>query len=635
MNLLTELHERLAYSAVAGTALLEDDFRLKKLMDGFAPLAQKNPVFAKIFAGLQQLFQAEEAQRGKLLLNLLGLVDAVRYTQAGLGTAGELVPLPEGESQAAVQQIRYSALNPLVTALTTTGSGRMEVLSDAIREHPEYLSDYRVVAALIEDLNDPYGDMATLVFDVLKALGTEQTVKTEVFLDGICKVRYHTLPKVNKEQLIVQLKWGFDPEGKTDMLRRLMLIITIAGAEQNDWYLSILETAKKDIRALAVFALGCKEENVPLLFELVKKEHGKAKEMACRALCQWETPEVVAFLEQTLEKNPKLASCLSDTTNDVYGDLVAKGLRTQLEKIIGEPHIPRKQMEDIIMPWITALLGKSSEGVIALYRWVFALEQLPKIQETTYNKQTQEIGMLPLFYEQICETLVLTCPQSLVDFLNGQRSTWGEASFLADLFTKSAAEVYNKWSGQTGDAMHHWMQSISDKLLVTRTKVRAPWKSDHDLKRPIKEPLDVRWIDVFIKNDWEDMFTRIDTATLSEEWKQRAGAYFYKKALKVEKGGYYVNGSLRIRLYRMLEYGWQDYENILVNLCRSYSNIAKYQIYDMFTTYQEILGKEATAQEAERVVEFYRTTSEKDSKKADIVAQMLKALGFLKDKGEN
>ena len=41
MNPFAELHERLAYSAVAGTALLEEDFRLKKMVDPFASLARK------------------------------------------------------------------------------------------------------------------------------------------------------------------------------------------------------------------------------------------------------------------------------------------------------------------------------------------------------------------------------------------------------------------------------------------------------------------------------------------------------------------------------------------------------------------------------------------------------------------
>ncbi len=645
MNPLAELHERLAYSAVAGTALLEEDFRLKKMMEAFAPLAQKNPVFAKIHAGLTELFGAAPEQRAKLLLNLLGLVDAVLYTQAGVGVEGDFVELPENPELGKLQQIRYSELSALIQALTTTGSGRMEVVTSAIAEHPEYFTDYRIIYALIGDLTDPYGDMAVLVFHILQALATGEPIKAPTLLDGVYPVSPYRLPKVDKQQLTQQLKRGFDPEGKTDMLRRLMLISATCGAAENDWYLSLLDTAKKDIRALAVFSLGYQKENMPLLLELAQKERGKAKEMAYRALCQWDTPEIVAFIEKTLEKTPKLAACLSDTTLDVYGDLVAKGLEAELSKILGEPHIARKQMDDTIMPWITALLGKASEGVIALYRWVFAHKQLPEIQEMTYNKQTRNVGMLPLFYEKICETLVLSCPPPLVDFLDGQRTTWGEASFLSDLFTKSAAEVYEKWGTQTEDSVHAWMWRIgydalgrraedeqSGTLFVTRVMSEPDvlsMESYHELKRPIREPLDMRWIDTFIRNDWENLFTRIDVATMPEVWKHKAGAYFYQKTLKIEKGGYYSVGSLRIRLHRLVQYGWQNFENILVSLCKSYYNIGEYQIREIFTTYQEIVGKEAAEREAERVVAFYRTTSKKDSKRADIIAQILKDYGFL------
>ena len=113
---------------------------------------------------------------------------------------------------------------------------------------------------------------------------------------------------------------------------------------------------------------------------------------------------------------------------------------------------------------------------------------------------------------------------------------------------------------------------------------------------------------------------------MPEAWKHKAGAYFYQKTLKIEKGGY---GRLRIRLHSLVRYGWQNFENILVSLYKSYYNIGEYQIRDIFTTYQEIVGKEATEQEAERVVAFYRTTSKKDSKRADIIAQILKDYGFL------
>ena len=643
MNPLAELHERLAYSAVAGTALLEEDFRLKKMTDTFASLAPKNPVFAKIHKGLTDLFEEQPAHRGRMLLNLLGLVDAVLYTQAGYGAAGEFAALPENAESGEFQPIRYSALHALMQALTTTGSGRMEVLSHTVCEHPEYFKDCRVIHALIDDLADPYGEMGALIFRILRALVTGETVEISDFDITSYQRKWYSLPTIDKAQLLSRLKYGFDPEGKTDMVRRMMLICAIAGAAENDWYLSLLDSAKKDIRTLVVFALGYREENIPLLMELAQKERGKPKEMAYRVLCQWDNPSVTAFIEKTLEKSPKLAACLSSTELDVYGDMAAEGLQAALTEILGQPHISRKQMDDTIMPWISALLGKASAQTIAFYQWVFADQPLPKIEEVTYNQQTRKISMLPYLYNKLCATLVLGCPPPLVDFLNSQSTKWGEAVFLADLFTKSAAEVYDKWGGQSGNSIPNWMQHVGYDTLGRRAKseqtgtlcvTRMTEESDvlaledyRELKRPIKEPLDWRWIDTFIQNDWEEMFTRMDSDAMPETWKRKAGAYFYQKALKVEKSGYYSVGKLRIRLYRMAQYGCQNFENILVSQCKSCYNMAEYHVFDMFAAYHEIAGRQAAMEEAQRVVAFYR--SAKDGKRADSIAQILKTHGFL------
>ena len=218
MNPLAELHERLAYSAVAGTALLEEDFRLKKMVDTFASLAPKNPVFAKIHKELAALFEEQPAHRGRMLLNLLGLVDAVLYTQAGYGTTGELAALPQNAESGEFQPIRYSALYALMQALTTTGSGRMEVLTRTVCEQPEYFKDCRVIHALIDDLADPYGEMGALIFRILRALVTGETVEISDFdIDGYQRKQY-SLPTIDKAQLLSRLKYGFDPEGKTDMV---------------------------------------------------------------------------------------------------------------------------------------------------------------------------------------------------------------------------------------------------------------------------------------------------------------------------------------------------------------------------------------------------------------------------------
>ena len=97
MNLqpLYDVQERLEHAAVAGANLLGEDFRLKRAMEGLAPLAAASPVFGKISAALEGLLSAPPEGRGGRLLDALSLVDAVAYTQGKTGCPGALEPLPE------------------------------------------------------------------------------------------------------------------------------------------------------------------------------------------------------------------------------------------------------------------------------------------------------------------------------------------------------------------------------------------------------------------------------------------------------------------------------------------------------------------------------------------------------------
>ena len=86
MNLspLYELKDRLTHIAIAGTSLMEEDFRLARAVEGMGTLAGANPVFARIKAEAEELLTAPAGQRGGKLLDVLSLVDAVVYTQGTL-----------------------------------------------------------------------------------------------------------------------------------------------------------------------------------------------------------------------------------------------------------------------------------------------------------------------------------------------------------------------------------------------------------------------------------------------------------------------------------------------------------------------------------------------------------------------
>lgn len=65
---LYELRERLKTSAIAGTALLADDFRLKRAIENFAPLAQASPIFGKVAQLAQAALAPDCADRPGALL---------------------------------------------------------------------------------------------------------------------------------------------------------------------------------------------------------------------------------------------------------------------------------------------------------------------------------------------------------------------------------------------------------------------------------------------------------------------------------------------------------------------------------------------------------------------------------------
>ena len=252
MNLqpLYDVKERLEAAAIAGTGLLGEDFRLKRAAEALKPLAAASPVFGKIDVGLTKLLSAPAEERAGLLLDTLALVDAVAYTQAGTGGAGELEPLRVGSGQ--YRELSYSQLAPLLTALTTTGGGRMETIKSAWENHPEFFEDFRVLPAVVAGLGDSYGEIADQNAKILEQVGSAA---------------------------VPLLKQGFDPAGK-------------------------LPQAKKPVRQALLLALRHEPANAQMLIGLCQTEKKECQEAARFALARMETGEARTYWEALGQKDP-------------------------------------------------------------------------------------------------------------------------------------------------------------------------------------------------------------------------------------------------------------------------------------------------------------------------------------------
>lgn len=353
MNLqaLYDLKERLEYAAIAGTGLMQEDFRLRRAVDALAPLSAASPVFGKISAAAKALLNAPQEERSTRLLDVLGLVDAVVYTQGVTNVPGDLEPIAHGCGT--YVQASYGELQPLLNALGGSGSGRTSLVQDYWANHPEYFSDFRVLPHVVKALGDNYTELADLISDILLKQGAP---------------------------IIPLLKEGFDPAGKSEMVRRVRLLAVMTGESENDWFVSILPECKKDVREAVIQVLGYSQENAQLLLDLCQSERGKVREAALRSLAGMDDARAAAFWETEVKKHPSSITALIGVDTPLAADLSTTAMRSCLEKLLGKGKPYSDSELEQLLKLANVFCGKNSKAVRDFWFWVGNhMEQLDEL----------------------------------------------------------------------------------------------------------------------------------------------------------------------------------------------------------------------------------------------------------------
>ena len=477
MNLqpLYDVKERLESAAIAGTGLLSEDFRLTRAVEGLKPLAAASPVFGKISAALDKLTAAPAGERSGLLLDLLALVDAVAYTQGSAGLEGELVPLPVRGGE--YRPISYGQLQPLIAALTITGSGRMEIIQSTWESCPELFADFRVLPAVVAGLQDSYGEIAELNAKILKGIGPAA---------------------------VPLLKENFDPAGKKEMARRVEVISAIEGAGATPWLREILPEAKKVIRAAVLTALGEDAENVSLLLELAQTEKGGEREAVLKALAKQDGEEMAAFWKQEVAKHSQSVKFLEPSSADWAIQLVTAGLRQRLEKFLGGEKRPSYEEGTDITTWCWSIGKKDSPVMLDFWRWADShMEEIDRVEDEKDR---------PLFFgvkltDKLLDIMGHTGPGPLRDYClklfdsHPEMTRYLRLSFQAVLLSRPAAEVYEKYSSyiltQKPLLDKERKETLNNVLLRALNDVS--WNSSQGRHvivagQATAEPLDRRWV---------------------------------------------------------------------------------------------------------------------------------------------
>ena len=341
LQLLFDLQTRLRTGLAAGGMILLSDPRLPELQKKVGVLAAKSPVFQRLYNLLQSLADDPELFADRLL-ETLSLLEALLITQADWKTeaAGEAIVLP---AEKAYTDIRYSQLKPLIQALTTTGSGRYEIIEKTYQHHPERFADYRVLPALIADLDDAYGELAELNEQILRSCGA-----------GI----------------VPFLKEGFDPAGKKAMLRRIRLIVDLAGNRENAFYRTMVPLAQPAILKEIIRGLACDPDNCDLLMQIANNEKGKLKETALYALTRIRDPKVDAFLLEKIRKNSRFLHYAGYTNDPEITALVCASVKEQLQSVLEAQALPTLDAEKALIESLKLLAYKTDPAITELVSWI-------------------------------------------------------------------------------------------------------------------------------------------------------------------------------------------------------------------------------------------------------------------------
>ncbi len=273
LPVLNQVYDEVRRLAIAGSVVASGDFRLKKLIAPLEQSAQKAPVFAKVAHSVAKLVESNEKTSSEALLELSTLVNAILYTQGETGLAGELTPIETTDLGQQQTQASARVLKPLLEALSSTGSGRMEIIKDA-HERGAF-RDLRLVKPALGALDDPYPEIG----------------------DFVAK---HIIPLYGKA-VLTELKARFDQKGRGGHVRRLTLMHRLDPEGTRETVKQALDEGSKEVKVAAIECLGSEPDDLAFLLEQAKAKAKDVREAALKALGKADGNDAVAALREALQ----------------------------------------------------------------------------------------------------------------------------------------------------------------------------------------------------------------------------------------------------------------------------------------------------------------------------------------------
>ena len=482
---LNQVYDEARRLAVAGSVVARGDFRLRKLVGPLEQAGAKAPVFAKVAESANKVIDGPEDTSAESLLELTALVTAVLYTQGETGVAGELRPIESVNLGGETAQTSARLLKPLLEALSSTGSGRLELVKEA-HERGAF-RDLRLVKPALDGLDDPYADVADFLAEKV-------------------------LPMYGKA-ILPELRRAYDPKGTRGHPRRLKLMHALDPAGTRELVKQALEGGSKDVKVAAISCLGAEPEDLQFLIEQSSAKAQEVRAAAYEALSNINDPTAVAVLEKAISgKDMELALAAITGGDRPQPARLTAFLVAEVEKGVAElPKLKDKKRVSELAERLTNLIGAlpitEHADADRLTLDLFARRaELAKVKGTTYSGSDVVESVISRMEDgpKSLQAALARAHAELETDQLAQAVRAGRASLspaeLYELFSPYLlAKVDEKKKGKDSPWARREavIEGIDDDYL--------PWRRE-DATLP---PLDPRWLDLAVRIKRTDLIQSI------------------------------------------------------------------------------------------------------------------------------
>ena len=303
INTFYELRERLYATAAAGCGLIAEDFRLKRAVEAFKPMAEVNKVFGRFYQMCEKLFTTENTATE--LADCIALADALAVTQGSYQDASEC---EEKEIDVCLkpQTVSRQCLEEVKSAITSGSYYNKNILQNNM----ERALEPRLFPFFIQSLPKGTPVLESMAEVLLPQLGDSvlPLLKAQVDLE--------TTGAKNRTAYYVRM------------------ISKYYGDKANDWYLSLAEEEgnPQSIRVAAIRALACSKENAEKLLELHNTQKGAVKNAATYALAELDPPEAEEIWKKYTQKyKSSYEDLIILSKNDICAEFAKKEFENALK----------------------------------------------------------------------------------------------------------------------------------------------------------------------------------------------------------------------------------------------------------------------------------------------------------------